>query len=54
MAAITYPIIWLMETLRQWRIRERQKAVEELTYETTTVDDHHRLNNSFWFFPPPC
>ena len=32
MAAITYPIIWLMETLRQWRISERQKAVEELTY----------------------
>ena len=25
MAAITYPIIWLMETLRQWRIRERQR-----------------------------
>ena len=54
MAAITYPIIWLMEMLRQWRISERQKSVEELTYETTTIDDHHRLNNSFWFLPPPC
>ena len=54
MAAITYPIIWLMEMLRQWRIRERQRSIEELTYETTTPDDHHQLNNSFWFFPPPC
>ena len=53
MAAITYPIIWLMETLRQWRIRERQRSLEELTYETTTPD-HHQLNSSFWFFPPPC
>jgi hypothetical protein len=54
MAAITYPIIWLMETLRQWRSRERQRSIEELTYETTAVDDHRQLNNSFWFFPPPC
>jgi hypothetical protein len=43
-----------METLRQWRISERQKAVEELTYENTTPDDHHHLDTSFWFFPPPC
>jgi hypothetical protein len=54
MAAITYPIIWLMEMLRQWRISDRQKSVEELTYETTTPDDHHHLDTSFWFFPPPC
>jgi hypothetical protein len=54
MAAITYPIIWLMETLRQRRSRERQRSIEELTYETTAVDDHHQLNSSFWFFPPPC
>ena len=51
MAAITYPIIWLMETLRQWRIRERQKAVEELTYETTTPDDHHQLDTLILVFP---
>ena len=31
-AAIAYPFIWLMETLRQWRIRERQTSVEELMY----------------------
>jgi hypothetical protein len=55
MAAITYPIICLMEMLRQWRISERQKPVGgEPTYETTTSDDHHHLDTSFWFFPPPC
>jgi hypothetical protein len=52
-AAIAYPFLWLMETLRQWRIRERQTSVEELMY-PTAEDVHYELNTSFWFFPPPC
>jgi hypothetical protein len=52
-ATIANPFIRLMKTLRQWRSRERQISVEELTY-PTAEDVHHKLNTSFWFFPPPC
>jgi hypothetical protein len=37
-AAFTYPIAWLLETLRQWRSRERQQAPDNL--------DQHGLDDS--------
>ncbi len=53
MATIAYPFTWLLQTLRQWRIRESQTSLEELTY-PNAEDVHHELNTSFWFSPPPC
>lgn len=54
MDGFTHPIGWLLETLRQWRRRERQLVAGELTDEAEKADLHHKLNTTFWYLPPPC
>lgn len=56
MAAFTYPIAWLMEMLRPWRIRERQQAPEhfyqhELNDSATTAEVYRGLISPF-LLPP--
>ena len=53
MDAFTHPFAWLLETLCQWRRRERQVA-SELTNETEKADLRHKLDTTFWYLPPPC
>ncbi len=53
MPAVLHPIVWLAETLRQWRARERQVATEERADESA-ADLCHPANTAFWYLPPPC
>ena len=54
MATFTHPIAWFLETLRQWRLRERQALANQRLDDVTTQDLYHKLNTSFWYLPPPC
>ena len=53
MAAVTYPIAWLMEVLRTWRLSERRTPANEAA-NAKTPDLYHERNVSLWCILPPC
>jgi hypothetical protein len=55
-AAFTHPIAWLLETLRLWRVRARQQALDNLDQRqskdcTMTADVYRGLKTPF-LLPP--
>ena len=53
-AAVIYPIAWLMEVLRTWRLSERRTPANELAANAKTPDLYHERNVSLWCILPPC
>jgi hypothetical protein len=53
-AAVIYPIAWLMEVLRTWRLSERRTPASELAVNAKTPDLYHERNVSLWCILPPC
>jgi uncharacterized protein YjiS (DUF1127 family) len=54
--AFTRPIAGILQTLRLWRrrVRERQALANQLADDVTVADAHHERNTTFWYLPPPC
>jgi hypothetical protein len=53
-AAVIYPIAWLMEVLRTWRLSERRTPANDLAANAKTPDLYHERNVSLWCILPPC
>jgi hypothetical protein len=54
MWTFTRPMGRLMETLREWRSREKQMAAQQSHDETAAANHYDMWNMSLWFLPPPC
>ena len=51
MATLIYPITRLVDTLRQWRDRERQVVIRELAGENRTPDLCPWRSTTVWYLP---
>jgi len=51
--ALTRPIIWLLETLRQWRERDGLPHDDYRLHVSDTPDVYHERNTNIWYLPPP-
>jgi hypothetical protein len=53
-AAVTYPIAWLLDALRTWQLSERQTPANDPAANGKTPDLYHQRDVSLWCMLPPC
>jgi hypothetical protein len=54
LAALTHPIVWLLESLRLWRVSERHTPANDHVDHGETADLYHERNATYWCLLPPC